>query len=110
MRKILALTTASAVALAAFCTIASAETTDERMQKAPTKSMGDQGKLPPTKSMSGQVQDQTGPRTAASPADEPSGASGPKGPPKRMGDEGKLPATDNITNQVPDMSSGDSAK
>jgi hypothetical protein len=81
MRKILALATASAVALAAFCTIASAETSAERMQKAPTKSLGDEGKLPPTNSMSGQVQDQTGPRTAASPADEQSGASGPKGPP-----------------------------
>ena len=110
MRKILALATASAVALAAFCTIASAETSAERTQKAPTKSLGDEGKLPPTNSMSGQVQDQTGPRTAASPADEQSGASGPKGPPKRMGDEGKLPATDNITNKVPEMTPGDSAK
>jgi len=106
MKNVLTLTAASVFALAATCAIA--ETTDERMQKAPTKSMGDQGKLPATDSMSGAVPQMTGPRTAATPADEAgSGASGPKGPPKRMGDEGKLPATNNMSGNVPTMTPDD---
>jgi hypothetical protein len=52
----------------------------------------------------------TGPRTAASPAEEGSGASGQKGPPKRMGDEGKLPATKNMIGAVPDMTGPDATK
>jgi hypothetical protein len=103
MKNILALATASAFALAAISIPAAAETTDERMQKAPTKTMGDQGKLPATGKMGSQVPDMTGARTAASPATEPSGASGPKGPAKRMGDQGKLPATGNMSDHVPEM-------
>lgn len=65
--------------------------------------MGDEGKLPATGKMGNQVPDMTGPRTAATPSTEPSGASGPKGPAKRMGDQGKLPATGNMSGQVPEM-------
>ncbi len=97
MRKILALGTASAVALAAFCTIASAETTDERMQKAPTKSMGDQGKLPATDQMSTSVPDMG----TAEPAPEGGGPAGSKGPTMRMGNDGKIPATNNMSGQLP---------
>lgn len=106
MKNILTLAAASVFALTA--TYAIAETADERMQKAPTKTMGDEGKLPATDSMSGNVPDMTGPRTAATPSDEAgSGASGPKGPPKRMGDQGKLPATDNMSGNVPTMTPDD---
>ena len=101
MNKLLAITTA--LALATSFGAASAETAQERTLKAPEKTMGDEGKLPATESMSGAVPDMTGPRTAATPADEGSGASGPKGPPKRMGSDGKLPATDNMSGAVPDM-------
>ncbi len=106
MKHILTLAAASGFALATTCAIA--ETADERMQKAPTKSMGDQGKLPATDSMSGAVPQMTGPRTAATPADEAgSSASGPKGPAERMGDEGKLPATNNMSGNVPTMTPDD---
>jgi len=88
----------TAVVFAAAAVPAFAETANERTLKAPEKSMGDYGKLPPTDTMSGAVPDMTGPRTATTPAtDEGSDVSGPKGPPKRMGDEGKLPATKNMS-------------
>ena len=101
MNRLLALTTA--LTLAASFGAASAETAQERTLKAPEKTMGDQGKLPATENMSGAVPDMTGPRTAATPEDEGSGASGPKGPPKRMGSDGKLPATENMSGAVPPM-------
>ena len=97
MRKILAVATASAVALGAFSTIASAETSAERMQKAPTKSLGDEGKLPPTDQMSTSVPDMG----TAEPAPEGSGPAGSKGPTMRMGNDGKLPATNNMSGQLP---------
>lgn len=97
MRKILALAAAGVVALAGFCTIASAETTDERTQKAPTKTMGDEGKLPPTEQMSTSVPDMG----TAEPAPEGSGPAGSKGPTMRMGNDGKLPATNNMSGQLP---------
>lgn len=104
MRSVLALATAAAFALGALSIAASAESTPERMQKAPAKTMGDEGKLPATEKLGNKIPDMTGPRSAASPATgTDSGASGPKGPPKRMGDQGKLPATDNMTGRVPTM-------
>jgi hypothetical protein len=101
MNKLLAITTAAALTVTILPL--SAETAHERTLKAPEKTMGDHGKLPATDKMGQHVPDMTGPRTAASPAEEGSGASGPKGPPKRMGDEGKLPATKNMSGAVPDM-------
>ncbi|HWK37689.1 MAG TPA: hypothetical protein VNR88_02115 [Hyphomicrobium sp.] len=105
MRSVLAFATAAAFALGALTIAANAETnSSERMQKAPTKRMGDEGKLPATKEMGKQLPDMTGPRAGTSPATRHSGhAAGPKGPPKRMGDQGKLPATDNMTGRVPAM-------
>jgi hypothetical protein len=97
MKKILALAAASAVALATFCTTASAETDDERMQKAPTKTMGNEGKLPATDQMSTSVPDMG----TAEPAPDGGGPAGQKGPAMRMGNDGKLPATNNMSGQLP---------
>jgi hypothetical protein len=97
MKRTLALTTAGAVALFAFGTAASAETADDRVQKAPTKTMGDQGKLPATDQMSTSVPDMG----AAEPAPDGSGPAGQKGPAMRMGNDGKLPATNNMSGQLP---------
>ena len=97
MRKVLAVAAAGAVALAAFGTIASAETTNDRTQKAPTKTMGDEGKLPPTEQMSTSVLDMG----TAEPAPEGGGPAGSKGPTMRMGNDGKLPATNNMSGQLP---------
>ena len=105
MRSVLAFATATAFALGALTIAANAETNSaERMQKAPTKRMGDEGKLPVTKELGNKLPDMTGPRSATTPATgKETTASGPKGPPKRMGDQGKLPATDNMTGRVPAM-------
>lgn len=100
MRKLLACCVAAAMAAAVVP--ASADTRDERMLKAPEKSMGDEGKLPPTEHMSTAVPDMGTPE----PGDENAGPSGPKGPPKRMGDQGKLPATNNMSGNVPQMTPG----
>jgi hypothetical protein len=95
---------ASAAIFAAALSPASADTTrDDRILKAPSKAMGDEGKLPPTEKMGNKVHDMTGPRTAATPGNEHAGPSGPKGPAKRMGDEGQLPATKNMSGNVPQM-------
>ena len=100
-----ALTIAAIVAIAGTLTAVSAEDAARPIEKAPTKTMGDEGKLPATSTGTDAVLDMTGPRSAASPAesDANSDASSPKGPPTRMGDEGKLPATSTGTNAVPDM-------
>lgn len=101
MKKILPFFAASILAVAITPAFAGTDDSGARMQKAPTKSMGDEGKLPPTEHMSTQVPGMTG--GAATPADENAGPSGPKGPAERMGDEGKLPATNNMSNQLPQM-------
>jgi hypothetical protein len=88
---------------AAFTPAAADTTNDDRMLKAPPKTMGDEGKLPATERMGDKVPDMTGPRTAATPGNQYTGPSGPKGPAKRMGDEGKLPATGNMSDHVPQM-------
>lgn len=104
MRKLLACCVAAI--MAAALTPASADTTnDDRMLKAPPKTMGDEGKLPATEKLGNKIPDMTGPRTAATPGTEHTGPSGPKGPPKRMGDQGKLPATNNMSGNVPQMNS-----
>jgi hypothetical protein len=99
MKNTVLLTLACAAGMAVASSAVFAETTEERMQKAPTKTMGDEGKLPPTEQMSTKVPDMGSPE----PGNESAGPSGPKGPPKRMGDEGKLPATNNMSGAVPRM-------
>ncbi len=68
--------------------------------KGPPKTMGDQGTLPATSTVGGEV-----PHMGTAPEDtnDPNAASGPKGPPKTMGDEGKLPATGTMSGAVPEM-------
>lgn len=97
MRIVTLLTLAVAVGMAAASTAAFAETSQDRMQKAPTKTLGDEGKLPPTENMSTKVPDMG----TAEPAPEGGGTAGPKGPEMRMGNEGKLPATNNMSGQLP---------
>ena len=102
---------AAILALAAMATTASAD--DRPMQKAPTESLGDEGKLPPTNTMGGEIRDMKGPDVPGTPSaaeGDSSGTSG-KAANKRMGDEGKLPATSTMGKKVPDMTTQhDSAK
>ena len=99
------LTIAAIAALAASSTLAPAFAEDRPITKGPTKSLGDEGKLPPTSTMSKAVPDMTGPdvdNSAQGSADGVGTAPGATAP-KRMGDEGKLPATSTMTKQVPEM-------
>jgi hypothetical protein len=100
MRHTLAL--AAIVALAV--SFAPASAADSTVTKAPTKTLGDEGKLPPTSTMSDKVPDMKGPDAASSQGAGDGTAPGAT-PRKRMGDEGKLPATSTMTDQVPSMKS-----
>jgi hypothetical protein len=73
--------------------------------KAPTETLGDEGKLPPTNTMGGQIRDMTGPQSAQTPSAAEGSSSGTSGKAtnKRMGDEGTLPATGTMGGKVPDM-------
>lgn len=81
---------------------------DDRPEpKGPPKTMGDQGKLPPSETMRGAVPDMVGPSTGDASTGESTGTSGAastKGPTVRMGDQpGKLPATGTVSGAVPEM-------
>jgi hypothetical protein len=97
------LTIAAVAALAASITLAPACAEDRPVTKGPTKSLGDEGKLPPTHTMSDAVPDMTGPDVDTSAQGAGDGTAPGATPPKRMGDEGKLPATSTMTKQVPQM-------
>ena len=90
MKKILTLV--AMVAIGAAFTPVSAE--DAANQKAATKTMGDEGKLPATKTTEGAVPEM-GAGSGGNPVEEDGS--------KRMGDQGKLPATGAGSNAVPDM-------
>jgi hypothetical protein len=90
MKRIL--TIVAMVAIGAAFTSAFAE--DAPNQKAPTKTMGDEGKLPATKTTEGAV-----PEMGAGSGGNPVQDDGSK----RMGDQGKLPATGAGSNAVPGM-------
>ena len=96
-------TAVAALSLAAVSAPAIAE--DPPATKGPPVTMGDQGKLPATGTMTDKVPDMTGPGTAATGASSgTSGSASPKGPPQTMGDEpGKLPATGTVSGAVPEM-------
>jgi hypothetical protein len=101
-------------ALFAIAAIAAPAYADDRsMQKAPTESLGDEGKLPPTNTMGGEIRDMKGPDVPGTPSaaeGDSSGTSG-KAANKRMGDEGTLPATGTMGKKVPGMTTQhDSAK
>jgi len=92
MKKIL--TIAALLAVAAAGSMALAEDTIAPNQKAPTKTMGDEGKLPATKTTEGAVPEMGADSSAKPVQDDGS---------KRMGDEGKLPATATGSKKVPEM-------
>jgi hypothetical protein len=99
MNRLSLTTTAAAIALlgAAF---APAIAEDRPVTKAPPKTMGDEGKLPATDTVTGKVPDMgsttADPNTATPPRPDATA-------PKTMGDEGKLPATKSMGEQVPAM-------
>jgi hypothetical protein len=93
MKRILTIVAMFAIGAALTC--ASAEDAVAPNQKAPTKTMGDEGKLPATKSTDSAVPDMTGPSDGTNPVGDDGS--------KRMGDQGKLPATGAGSNAVPDM-------
>jgi hypothetical protein len=89
------ITLAAAIAFLSVLTSASAQ---DRPGATPPKTMGDEGKLPATDTMTGQVPEM-GAKTA-----QPNTATPPRPgatAPKKMGDDGKLPATDTMSGQAP---------
>ena len=82
------------IAVGAALSSASAEDAAAPNQKAPTKTMGDEGKLPAT-STTDKAVPEMGAGTGGNPVQDDGS--------KRMGDEGKLPATGAGSNAVPDM-------
>ena len=91
MKHLATIATAAAL-LGATLTPAIAE---DRPGATPPKTIGDEGKLPATDKMTGQVPDM-----GATPAEPMTG-------PKKMGDEGKLPATKSMSGAVPEMKGPD---
>lgn len=87
---------ASILLLGSALSPASAE--DRPSTKGPPKTMGDEGKLPATGTVSGAVPEMRGPGAASSPSEAVPDTSA-----KRMGDEGKLPATGAMSGAVPKM-------
>lgn len=71
--------------------------------KGPPVTMGDQGKLPATGTMTDKVPEMGAGSAATGASSGTSGSASPKGPPQTMGDEGKLPATGTVSGAVPDM-------
>ena len=90
--KHLATIAAAAALLGAVLTPATAQ---DSPGATPPKTMGDEGKLPATDTMTGKVPDM-----GATPAEPMTG-------PKKMGDEGKLPATKSMSGAVPEMKGSD---
>jgi hypothetical protein len=74
---------------------------DAPATKGPPVTMGDQGKLPATDTVSGKVPEMGA--TGASSGEQGAGSASTKGPPQRMGGEGKLPATGTVSGAVPQM-------
>jgi len=87
-------------AIGAFSSLAIAE--DRPTPKGPPQTMGDEGKLPASKTMRNAVPDMTGPNAGST--GESSGSTGSDTRGLRMGDEpGKLPATGTVSGKVPEM-------
>lgn len=83
---------------------------DQPSQKSPPKTMGEEGKLPATGTMSDKTPDMRGPEVPGTPGPSSNeGSTSPKGPATRMGDEGKLPATGTMRDKTPDMRGPDSS-
>ena len=81
---------ASVLAIGISAALVPAHAQSDGVQKAPTKTMGDEGKLPSTSTMGEHV-----PNMGTHEETD--------GPKKKMGDEGKLPATNSMSGKVPEM-------
>ncbi len=92
----------SALVIAAIGAASAAAIAEDRpTPKGPSKTMGDQGKLPASDTMRNAVPDMTGPNTNDAAT---GGSTGTGGTGLRMGDEpGKLPATGTVSGKVPEM-------
>ncbi|AHB49070.1 mucin [Hyphomicrobium nitrativorans NL23] len=103
MKRSITSTLAIFAAVGALSTVAIA--TDRPTQKGPPQTMGDEGKLPASQTLTNKVPDMVGPDTGATGTSTgTSGSSSPKGPAHRMGDEaGKLPATGTVSGAVPNV-------
>lgn len=105
MKRSITTTLAIFAAFGALSTAAIA--TDRPTSKGPPKTMGDEGKLPASQTLTNKVPDMVGPEMDSGATGASSGASGsssPKGPAHRMGDEaGKLPATGTVSGAVPNI-------
>lgn len=96
-----------AAAVVVLCaTFAPVHAGDQPSPKGPAKTMGEEGKLPATGTMTDKTPDMRGPEV---PGGVTTGSTSPKGPTKRMGDEGKLPATGTMRDKTPDMRGPDSS-
>jgi hypothetical protein len=95
------LSMASAIAIAALGAASVTAIADDRPElKGPPKTLGDEGKLPPSETMRNATPDMTGPNTGAATGE----SAGTAGTGLRMGDEpGKLPATGTVSGKVPEM-------
>lgn len=102
MKNIITIAVSTLLFGAAFSP-ASAE--DQPSTKGPPVTMGDEGKLPATGTVSGVVPEMRGPGAASN----PSAAVSETGA-KRMGDEGKLPATGAMSGAVPQMTAPSGSK
>ena len=93
-------TAASAAVILIFGVALTPAIAQDRPGATPPKTMGDEGKLPATDTMTGQVPEMGAttavPNTATPPRPDATA-------PKTMGDEGKLPATKSMGSQVPEM-------
>ena len=103
LHKVAALAAVAGFGIAAAFAPAMAEGAPQL--KAPTKTMGNEGKLPSTDTVGGHVPNM-GSMAPDEALDGTSGPMTPKGPTKRMGDQGTLPATGTMGGAVPDMSTG----
>jgi len=81
---------------------------DRPTSKGPPVTMGNEGKLPATGTVSGKVPEMGA--TGADGASSGEGSASPKGPPVTMGNEGKLPATGTMSRTVPKMNTPPPAK
>jgi hypothetical protein len=94
---------ATAVMVIALGTVSPATAEDAPSTKGPPVTMGDQGKLPATGTITDKVPEMGSTTGATGASTGTSGSASPKGPPQTMGEEGKLPATGTVSGTVPEM-------
>lgn len=97
------ITVLAIVALGVVLSPALAE--DQPSRKGPPVTMGNDGKLPATDSVSRSVPEIGA--TGSSSGESGTASASPKGPPQTMGSDGKLPATDAMSGAAPQMTGRD---